>query len=136
MKSSAAASVYAAVAAKEKGLLDGKTVYVSCTVFEEDCDGENLKHLLQELSLNPQFVVVCEPSNNQIALGHKGKAQILITTKGVSAHGAAPEKGKNAVYEMAEIITRVDVLNQSLSPTSRDKKGRWFFPIYRARVLP
>ena len=39
MKSSAAASIYAAWQAKEGGLLKGKKVYVSCTVFEEDCDG-------------------------------------------------------------------------------------------------
>ena len=45
---------------------------------------------------------------------HKGKAQIRITTHGKSAHGSAPEKGINAVYEMAEIISRVDALNKSL----------------------
>ncbi len=37
-----------------------------------------------------------------------------IRTHGVSAHGSAPEKGKNAVYEMAEIISRVEALNKSL----------------------
>ena len=75
-------------------------------MFEEDCDGENLKHLFKELNLRPNYVVICEPSNNKIALGHKGKAQISIKTHGVSAHGSAPEKGINAIYEMAEIIQR------------------------------
>jgi putative selenium metabolism hydrolase len=114
MKSSAAASIYAAVLAKKQGLIEGKAVYVSCTVFEEDCDGENLKHLFKELNWRPDFVVICEPSNNIIALGHKGKAQISIKTQGVSAHGAAPEKGVNAIYEMAEIIQRVEKRNKEL----------------------
>lgn len=114
MKSSAAASVYAGAIAKKLGLLDAKTVYVSCTVFEEDCDGENLKHLFKELHLRPDYVVICEPSNNLITLGHKGKAQISIKTHGVSAHGSAPEKGMNAIYEMAEIIQRVEKVNQRL----------------------
>jgi putative selenium metabolism hydrolase len=114
MKSSIAASIYAGVIAKELGLSSGKTVYVSCTVFEEDCDGENLKHLFQELKLRPDCVVICEPSNNRIAVGHKGKLQVLIKTHGVSAHGSAPEKGVNAVYEMAEIIQRVEGTNQEL----------------------
>src|ERR1051325_694289 len=35
MKSSAAASIYAGALAKQLGLTSGKTVYVSCTVFEE-----------------------------------------------------------------------------------------------------
>ena len=114
MKSSAAASLFAGALAKKLGLTAGKTVYVSCTVFEEDCDGENLKHLFKELNLRPDYVVICEPSNNVIALGHKGKAQISIKTQGVSAHGSAPEKGVNAIYEMAEIIQRVEQKNLEL----------------------
>ncbi len=114
MKSSVAASIYAGVIAKKLGFTSGKTVYVSCTVFEEDCDGENLKHLFKELHLKPNYVVICEPSNNVITLGHKGKAQVSIKTQGVSAHGSAPEKGVNAIYEMAEIIQRVEKKNAEL----------------------
>src|SRR5512138_1862585 len=86
MKSSVAASIYAGAIAKRLGFDSGKTIYVSCTVFEEDCDGENLRHLFKELNLKPNYVVICEPSNNVIALGHKGKAQISIKTHGISAH--------------------------------------------------
>ena len=114
MKSALCATVYAAALARDHGFLEGKTVYVTATVCEEYCDGENLKHLYRELSLKPDYCIICEPSNNIITLGHKGKAQIRVTTHGVSAHGSAPEKGVNAVYEMAEIITRVDALNKSL----------------------
>lgn len=114
MKSSVAASIYAGAIAKKLGLDSDKTIYVSCTVFEEDCDGENLKHLFKELNLKPDYVVICEPSNNVITLGHKGKAQISIKTHGVSAHGSAPEKGLNAIYEMAEIIQRVEKQNAEL----------------------
>jgi putative selenium metabolism hydrolase len=114
MKSSVAASMYAGAIAKKLGFFSGKTIYVSCTVFEEDCDGENLKHLFKELNIKPNYVVICEPSNNKIALGHKGKAQISIKTQGVSAHGSAPEKGVNAIYEMAEIIQRVEKVNVEL----------------------
>jgi len=114
MKSSVAASVYAGALAKQLGLTSGKTIYVSCTVLEEDCDGENLKHLLKERNLKPDYVIICEPSDNVIALGHKGKAQIAIKTHGISAHGSAPEKGLNAIYEMAEIIQRVEKVNAEL----------------------
>jgi putative selenium metabolism hydrolase len=114
MKSGAAASVYAAAVAKSSGLLQGKTVYVSCSTFEEDCDGEALKHVLEGLKKRPDYAIICEPSSNVIATGHKGKAQVIITTHGVSAHGSAPEKGKNAIYEMAEIIQRVEQTNLDL----------------------
>lgn len=114
MKSAVAASVYAGAVARKLGMDSGKTVYVSCTVFEEDCDGENLKHLFRELDLKPDNVVICEPSNNKITLGHKGKLQVSIKTHGVSAHGSAPEKGINAIYEMAEIIQRAERTNLEL----------------------
>ena len=114
MKAALCASVYATAEAKNAGTTKNKTVYVTGTVCEEYCDGENLKHLYQELSLKPDCCIICEPSDNVIVLGHKGKAQMRIKTHGVSAHGSAPEKGVNAVYEMAEIISRVDALNRSL----------------------
>ena len=122
MKLAVAASSYAGAIAKRQGFIKDKTLYVSCTVFEEDCDGENLKHLFKELGLRPDYMVICEPSNNIITLGHKGKAQIAIKTHGVSAHGAAPEKGLNAVYEMAEIIQRVEKTNKELK-SCNGRKG-------------
>lgn len=114
MKSGAAASVFAPVIARDLGLLAGKTVYVSCSVYEEYCDGEALKQILGGLTTRPAYAIICEPSFNTITTGHKGKAQIIIQTKGVSAHGSAPEKGVNAIYEMAEIIQRVEQTNLQL----------------------
>ncbi len=92
MKASVAATIYAGAMAKKQGLTRGKTVYVSCTVFEEDCDGENLKHLFKELNLQPDFVVICEPSNNQIALGHKGKLQVSVRTRGCPHTARHPKR--------------------------------------------
>lgn len=115
MKSALFCSVYGAALAKRLGYLDGKTVCVTGTVCEEYCDGVNLQLLYEELKLRPDCCVICEPSDNTIALGHTGKAQVRITAHGVSAHGSAPEKGKNAVYEMAPIIARVEALNARLS---------------------
>ncbi|HHX94698.1 MAG TPA: YgeY family selenium metabolism-linked hydrolase [Clostridia bacterium] len=118
MKSAFCASVFGAAVAKEAGLLEGKTVYVTGTVCEEYCDGENLKMFYEETGIRPDYCIICEPSDNIITLGHTGKAQIRVKTKGVSAHGSAPEKGVNAVYKMAEIITRVEKLNQKLMTKS------------------
>lgn len=115
MKSALLCSVYGAFLAKKLGYLEDKTVLVTGTVCEEYCDGVNLRLLYEELKLKPDYCIICEPSDNTIALGHTGKAQIRITAHGVSAHGSAPEKGKNAVYEMAPIIERVEALNARLS---------------------
>ena len=117
MKSSLSASVFAAALAKKAGLLEGKTVYVTGSVCEEYCDGVCLEHFYRDAGIRPDYCIICEPSDNTITLGHTGKVQARIFTHGVSAHGSAPEKGVNAVYEMAEIITRVEALNHRLSQT-------------------
>ena len=117
MKGGLAASVYAAALAKRQGLLEGKTVYVTGSVCEEYCDGVCLEHFYRDSGIRPAVCVICEPSGNTITLGHTGKVQARIVTHGVSAHGSAPDKGVNAVYEMAEIIRRVEALNQQLTQT-------------------
>ncbi|MCP4369372.1 MAG: YgeY family selenium metabolism-linked hydrolase [Deltaproteobacteria bacterium] len=117
MKSSVAASIYAGAVAKRLGFHHDKTIYVSCTVLEEDCDGENLKHLFSECDFKPDYMIICEPSANKLATGHKGKAQTAIKTHGRSAHGSAPEKGLNAIYEMAEIIQRIEKTSEALMNT-------------------
>lgn len=114
MKGGLAASVYAAAMARDLGKTDGKTVYVTGSVCEEFCDGVNLEHFYKDRNLRPDYCIICEPSDDEITLGHTGKVQIRITTYGVSAHGSAPEKGVNAVYEMAPIIEGVNLLNQQL----------------------
>lgn len=114
MKSALAACVYAAAAAKRVLTESGRTAYVACSVCEECCDGEGLRYLLTEGGVHPHNVVICEPSNNQIMLGHRGKMQACITSRGVSAHGATPQLGENAVYKMAELVRRVEKRNAKL----------------------
>lgn len=112
MKASAAASVYAGAIMKKLGLAEGKTIYICCSVMEEDYDGEGLYHAIVDNDLKPDYVIICEPSHLQISLGHLGRAIYKISVPGVSAHGAAPEKGVNAVYKMTTIINRVEELGK------------------------
>ncbi len=114
MKSALAASVFAGAAAKTSLESRGKTAVVTCSVCEECCDGEALYYILTQGGIHPQNVLICEPSDNRIMLGHKGKLQTYIVTRGISAHGAAPHLGENAVYEMSDIIRRVEQLNSDL----------------------
>lgn len=112
MKASAAATVYAGAAIKQLGLDEGKTIYVCCSVMEEDYDGEGLYRAITDNSLSPDYVVICEPSYLKISLGHMGRAVFKITVPGVSSHGSDPEQGVNAIYKAQQIIARVEQLGQ------------------------
>ncbi|NMB74031.1 MAG: YgeY family selenium metabolism-linked hydrolase [Myxococcales bacterium] len=106
--------VYGMRVAKDLGLLDGVAVEVVGSVQEEDCDGLPWQYLIKKEKLRPRCVVITEPTNLNIYRGHRGRMEIAVTTYGVSCHGSAPERGRNAVYMMSRIIKEIEALNQRL----------------------
>ena len=113
-----ACAVYGALIAKEQGLLDGVTLWVTGTVMEEDCDGLCWQYILREKVIAPEVVVLTEPTNLAVYRGHRGRMEIEVRTQGRSAHGSAPERGVNAVYKMAPIIADIEKLNDRLAATA------------------
>ena len=111
-----ASMVYAGKIIKDLKLDNDYTLWVTGTVQEEDCDGLCWQYILKEkvLSPAPEVVVITEPTNLNIYRGHRGRMEIGITTNGVSCHGSAPERGKNAVYMMAKICNEIEKLNERL----------------------
>ena len=109
-----ASCLYGAAIAKKLGLLEGISLWVVGTVQEEDCDGLCWQHILEEKTINPEFVVLTEPTGLNVYRGHRGRMEIKVTVKGLSAHGSAPERGDNAIYKMASILKELEELNENL----------------------
>lgn len=122
MKGALAASVYAGAVAKELRLLDGKTVYISASIMEEDYDGQAVKYILEQDEIYPDVVVICEPTNLSVGCGHQGRALIQVTVKGKGAHASHPETGINPIYLMTEVTDRVETLAASLQ-ANRPESG-------------
>ena len=100
---------------KEIGLPDDVTVYVTATVMEEDCDGLCWKYLIEEEKLKPDCVIVTEPTDLNIYRGHRGRMEIEVSFFGLSAHGSAPERGKNAIYMASKAALEIEKLNERLA---------------------
>jgi putative selenium metabolism hydrolase len=100
---------------KEFGLLGDFTLYVVGSVMEEDCDGYPLLHLIEKEGIRPDYVVLGEPTDLNVYRGHRGRMEIILRTRGRSAHGAHAHRGENAVYKMAPIITAIEKLNANLA---------------------
>ena len=115
MKGALAASIYAISIARDLGALEGKRVYVSASVMEEDYDGEALLRLLRDNHILPDYVVICEATDLQIGYGHRGRALIEVTVNGKSAHGSKPELGINPIYGIQCVIKRIQALSERLS---------------------
>jgi len=118
-----AAMVYAGKIIKDLKLEGDYTLWVTGTVQEEDCDGLCWQYILKEKVLNPEMVIITEPTNLGIYRGHRGRMEIGVTTKGVSCHGSAPERGVNAVYMMAKVVNEIEKLNTRLADDSFLGKG-------------
>jgi acetylornithine deacetylase/succinyl-diaminopimelate desuccinylase-like protein len=52
----------------------------------------------------PILAIVGEPTRLQVVTAHKGSLWLELETRGVAAHGATPQLGKNAIHEMARIV--------------------------------
>lgn len=113
-KGGPAAFVTAGRILKELAFHGDLTIYFTGTVMEEDCDGLCWKYLVEEEKIVPDFVIITEPTNLNIYRGHRGRMEIEIIFTGVSAHGSAPERGKNAIYMASRACLEIEKLNERL----------------------
>jgi len=70
-------------------------------------------YLLEEKLIQPTIAVIPDIGENmkKIDVAEKGRAVIKITARGKQAHGSTPQRGINAVYMMAKLVTRIETLD-------------------------
>ena len=100
---------------KELGFDKDLTIYFVGSVMEEDCDGLCWKYIIEEDKIKPDFVISTEPTNLKIYRGHRGRMEMHVHFYGLSSHGSAPERGKNAIYMAAETALKIEKLNERLA---------------------
>ncbi len=114
-KGGAAAMVTAGKILKELGLPDDLTLLAIGSVMEEDCDGLCWKYIVEEDNIRPDVVISTEPTNRGVYRGQRGRIEIEAAFRGVSAHGSAPERGKNAIYMASRACLAIEKLNDHLA---------------------
>ncbi len=105
MKGAAAAAIWGVGQwARDPG--DLGTVYVCCSVCEEPAEGPALVHVCRRRQ--PAAVVIMEASELNLNIGQRGRAEIIVETRGRPAHSSRPDLGVNAVKAMARLISAVE----------------------------
>ena len=99
---------------KELGFDRDMTIYFVGSVMEEDCDGLCWKYIVEEEKIKPDFAISTEPTNLNIYRGHRGRMEMHVSFYGVSSHGSAPERGKNAIYMASKVALEIEKLNERL----------------------
>lgn len=110
MKGALAAMAMSLTVARELDRdFDRQHVLIGCFCTEEEvAEGLAFKELLEEFAIEPDMVLLGEPSKMQIARGQRGKLEMLVETEGVCAHTSVPESGDNAAYKLARALLAIE----------------------------
>ena len=114
-KGGMAAMITAGRMLKELNLAGDFTFLFVGSVMEEDCDGLCWQYLIREEKIQPEFVVITEPTDLKIHRGQRGRMEMQVKIGGLSCHGSAPERGDNAIYKVARIALEIEKLNERLA---------------------
>lgn len=100
MKGPLAAQV-AAVASLAKEIQG--TLLLAYVPYEEVVEGVVLARVLDEVG-RPDLVVLGEPTDLRLGIGHRGRAVVRLEARGRPAHAAMPHLGDNAIVKMVEAL--------------------------------
>ncbi len=106
IKGPLAVQVYAMAALRRCGQLPHRDVVFS-GVVQEEIGGAGALHWVEHLDYPVALVVLGEPSENNLALGHRGIVQVWVTFHGRSVHASAPGRGENPNYALADFLAKL-----------------------------
>ncbi len=110
MKGGVAAMIGAVRDLAQAGLPGGRVI-IACVVDEEY---ESIGAEALVTAWSADLGVVTEPTDLQIAIGHKGFAWVEIETRGRAAHGSRPRDGRDAIARMGRVLVRLERLDREL----------------------
>lgn len=84
---------------------------------ETDVTGvQTLTTFLQERHIHPQYALIGEPTHFDLCVSNRGYIGYQTVVKGISAHSGSPELGVNAAYIAAQIVSKIEELNNRYTP--------------------
>ena len=114
MKAGLAAMIYGVKLLADAGVALAGDLYVAFVVQQEPSEGTAISILIEEEGIQPDYVVLGEPTNLEVRIGQRGRLELQVTTHVHAAHAAAPEQGVNAIYAAARVVFGVELLATQL----------------------
>lgn len=103
----AAALEAAAILIRSGTPLQG-TLELALVADEETMGFKGAGYLVKEGIIEPDLAIVGEPTSLRLVRAQRGANWFRITTRGLAAHGSAPERGASAIKHMAEIVLHLE----------------------------
>lgn len=116
MKGALAAAIYAGVAL-DRSTLAGQVV-ICASVMEEVLEGVALQAVMDRI--RPDFVVIGESTDLNLAIGGRGRAEIHVEAVGRPSHSSSPHLGINAVELMMDAARAIAAIPLGADPMLGD----------------
>jgi acetylornithine deacetylase len=116
MKGGVAAMIDAARVVASEGLASGRLIVAA--VVDEEYASLGADALVSRWRADA--AVVTEPTDMQIAIGHKGFAWFEIVAAGRAAHGSRPKDGRDAILRMGRVLHALESLDRRLQARPPD----------------
>ena len=115
-----AAMLTAMARVSQGGVRPERTEIVFLGLVDEE-SGQEGSRAVAASGWSADLAIVGEPTQLKVVTAHKGDVWLHVDTRGKAAHGSRPELGKNAIEEMARVVT---VLGGSYASKLRAKSHR------------
>jgi acetylornithine deacetylase/succinyl-diaminopimelate desuccinylase family protein len=106
MKAGLAAMTEAVIAAQRSGI-DLNGCVVLDAVVDEEATGAGTKHTISR-GRRATFAIIAEPTELQVLRLGNGQVNFTVRLFGMAGHGSTPEAGHNAIYDAAELVSRLE----------------------------
>lgn len=119
MKGFVACAIEALVAARDEDL--ARPLHVAFS-YDEEIGCVGVRPMLAELAaagIRPEWVLIGEPTEMQVATGHKGKTGIRATCRGHAAHSALAPSGLNAIHLASDMLTGIREMQAEIERSGR-----------------
>ncbi len=97
-----------ALAAKDAVLQGFKGTLLVTAVVMEEIGGFGARYIHE--TLKPDVIILGEPSNLSLMLGHRGRIELEVIFHGKIAHAAKNELGINALYKASRFLEKLEHL--------------------------
>jgi len=110
MKGGCASILGAAKVLASNGVKKGRVVIA--IVADEEHSSIGAEALVKDWQCDA--AIVTEPTDLNLAIGHKGFEWVEIATEGVAAHGSRPDDGVDAIAMMGRVLNRLEELDRNM----------------------
>ena len=90
--------------------------------YDEEIGFSGINELVNRNTEFPKYMIIGEPTNNEVINASKGLLELKITFKGISSHSSKPEEGVNAIDNCVDFINKLKDYYNELKEETIDSK--------------